>query len=276
MNESIENKILELIKRATTKLPREVEALLREARSRETSEVAGLQLENILENVSLARKLKLPMCQDTGLPIFYVTLGKKHKREEIERAIRRAVKRATAISLLRPNVVDCISRENAGSNLGESVPIINWEFSEKKYAEIFFLPKGSGAENVSALKTLKPADGIEGVKNFVLETVRSAGGKPCPPTILGIGMGGSFDLAAKLAKRALLRPLSSCNKDKRIAALEKWLLREVNAIGIGAMGLGGSTTCLKVSIEVAACHTASLPVAVNIQCWAHRYARTRI
>jgi fumarate hydratase subunit alpha len=123
---------------------------------------------------------------------------------------------------------------------------------------------------------LKPAEGLEGLKNFILETVKRAGGKPCPPTIIGVGIGGSFDLSVLLAKKALLRPLKSYNPREDIARLEKELLEEVNKLGIGPMGLGGSTTALKVNIEYASCHTASLPVAINIQCWAHRYARGRI
>lgn len=273
---SIESKILELIKKATAELPREVVVSLKEAYARERNEIAKLQLKNILDNASLARRLELPMCQDTGLPIFYVALGKNHNRAEIERAICSAVKKATKLSLLRSNVVDCLSRENIGNNLGSGVPIIDWELSDKKTTEIIFLPKGSGAENMSALKMLKPGEGMEGVKNFVLEAVKSAGGKPCPPVILGVGIGGSFELAAKLAKHALLRPLNSHNKSKKIANMEKELLKEVNSLGIGPMGLGGATTCLKVNIEAAPCHTASLPVAVNFQCWAHRYAKMKI
>ncbi len=269
----MKEQIVELIRRAHTRLPEEVVSALKAAYKREDSRIARLQLRNILTNIKLARKLDAPICQDTGLPIFYVYLAKNASRKAVEKAIIGGVKEATEKVPLRKNVVDPLTRKNSGNNVGESIPLINWRFSNSGTAEVLYFPKGAGSENCSAAKMLKPSEGLQGIKEFVLETVKSAGGKPCPPTIVGVGIGGSLDLSAGLAKEALLRPLNSYNKRKDIAKLEKELLEEINRLGIGPMGLGGKTTSLKVNIEYAACHTASLPVAVNIECWAHRYAR---
>jgi fumarate hydratase subunit alpha len=268
--------IVELIRKAVIDLPKDVEEALKKAYESEDSEIAKLQLKNILDNVELARRLQLPICQDTGLPIFYVKLGKGVDYNKIEKAIIEGLKEATMVIPLRPNVVDPLSRKNTGDNTGKGMPHIEWKRSDEKSTEIIYLPKGAGSENMSAQQMIKPAEGLKGVKSFVLDTVRKAGGKPCPPTIIGIGIGGSFDISAKLAKEALLRPLDSYNPLKEIADLEKELLEEINQTGIGPMGLGGKTTSLKVNVEHASCHTASLPVAVNIQCWAHRYAKLRI
>lgn len=269
----MKEQIIELIRRVHTQLPRDVVSALRAAYRREDSEIARLQLRNILENIKLAKKFNVPLCQDTGLPIFYVYLGKNADRKAIERAIIDGVKEATEKVPLRQNVVDPITRKNSGNNTGEGIPLINWGFSNGAATEVLYLPKGAGSENCSAAKMLKPSEGLKGIKEFVLETVEGAGGRPCPPTIVGVAIGGSIDLAARLAKEALLRPVNSYNKRSDIARLERELLREINTLGIGPMGLGGRTTSLKVNIELAGCHTASLPVAVNIQCWAHRYAK---
>lgn len=272
----MKEQIVELIRRAHTQLPRDVVKALEGAYKREDDKIARLQLCNILENIKLAKKLGIPMCQDTGLPIFYVYLGKNADRKAIEKAIIQGVKEATKKVPLRQNVVNPLTRKNSGNNLGEGIPLINWRFSNRSATELLYLPKGAGSENCSAAKMLKPSEGLEGIKEFVLETVKSAGGKPCPPTIVGVGIGGSFDLAAGLAKEALLRPINSYSRRSDVAKLEKELLKEINDLGIGPMGFGGRTTSLKVNIELAGCHTASLPVAVNIQCWAHRYARAII
>lgn len=261
--------IVNLIKKAHTVLSSDVLKAIEAARRKESNRLASLQLKNILENAALAKRLKVPMCQDTGIPCFYVKLGKCADAKAVEKAITIATRKASAILPLRPNVVDPLNRKNTGST-GEKVPIINWEFAGGKKTEIIYFPKGAGSENMSAQIMLPPSKGVKGVKDFVVETVKSAGGNPCPPIIVGVGIGGSFDLSSKLAKQALLRPLDSSNKRKDIARLEKELLNAINKLGIGAMGVGGKTTCLKVSVEYASCHTASLPVAVNIECWAHR------
>ncbi len=263
--------IVELIKKAVVDLPEEVEKALKDAQEREEGEIAKLQLKNILDNVELARKQQTPMCQDTGLPLFFVELGNE-KKEDIEKAIVEGVKEATSSVPLRPNVVDPLSRENTGDNTGSGIPQIYWSASEDEHTYVTYMPKGAGSENASAQRMLKPT---ESIKDFVLSTVKDAGGKPCPPIIVGVGIGGAMDTSAMLAKKALLRPLDSRNSHEEYAKLEDELLDEINRLGIGPMGLGGKTTALNVSIEHAACHTASLPVAVNIQCWAHRYATMR-
>ncbi len=261
----------ELIKKAVTDLPEDVEQALKGALKREDSEIAKLQLKNILDNVRLAREQQLPMCQDTGLPIFFVDLGNE-KKEDVERAIIDGVEKATSDVPLRPNVVDPLSRKNTGNNIGRRMPQIHWGVSKDGHTYVTFMPKGAGSENASAQKMLNPT---ESIKDFVIETVRNAGGKPCPPIIVGVGIGGAMDTSAVLAKRALLRPLDVRNEQEEYAKLEDELLAEINRLGIGPMGLGGKTTALKVNIEYASCHTASLPVAVNIQCWAHRHATMR-
>jgi fumarate hydratase subunit alpha len=186
------------------------------------------------------------------------------------------VEKATELIPLRPNAVHPLTRKNPGTNIGERMPYINYKFSKDDYLEITVFPKGAGSENMSALAMLTPSQGIKGIKEFVLDTVVSAGGKPCPPIILGIGIGGSADISMKLAKESLLRPINERHKDDKIAALEEELLNALNLTGIGPMGLGGKTSVLGVSIEYAHCHTASFPVAINIQCWAARRATARI
>jgi fumarate hydratase subunit alpha len=263
--------VTELIKKAVTDLPEEVERALETAYNLEEGDTAKLQLKNILENIKLARESQRPMCQDTGLPLFFVELGNS-KKEGVEKAIVEGVREATNSVLLRPNVVDPLSRSNTGDNTGRGIPQIHWSTSDDGHTYVTYMPKGAGSENASAVKMLKPTGGV---KEFVIETVKKAGGKPCPPIIVGVGIGGAMDMSATLAKKALLRPLDSKNPDESYAKLEDELLKEINELGIGPMGLGGRTTALAVNIEHAACHTASLPVAVNIQCWAHRHHTMR-
>lgn len=263
--------IATLLKKAVTDLPQEVEEALKEAYGKEESVTARLQLKNILDNVKMARDKQIPMCQDTGLPLFFVRLGSE-KKEEIEKAIIDGMREATESIPLRPNVVDPLSRENTGDNTGEGIPKIYWDTSKDGHTYITYLPKGAGSENASTVKMLKPSGSV---KDFVIETVKKAGGKPCPPIIVGAGIGGTMDVSASLAKKALLRPLDSRNKNDEYAKLEDELLKEINELGTGPMGLGGKTTALAVNIEYASCHTASLPVAVNIQCWAHRHHTMR-
>ncbi|MEE8400724.1 MAG: fumarate hydratase [Candidatus Hydrothermarchaeaceae archaeon] len=264
--------IADLIKKAVVDLPMEVENGLREALEGEESKIAKLQLRNILENVRLARELKSPLCQDTGLPIFFVRLGNA-QRDDIKKIITEGIRDATRKVPLRPNVVDPLSRKNTGDNTGARIPEIHWDVSSDNHTYVTYMPKGAGSENASSQKMLKPT---QSVTNFVLDTVKKAGGSPCPPILMGIGIGGTMDSSAYLAKKALLRPMDSKNSNEDYQKLEDELLKEINNLGIGPMGLGGRTTALKVNIEYAACHTASLPVAVNIQCWAHRYATMRM
>ena len=274
-NELIKNTTIELLRKAVTKLPEDVEEVLKKAYENEVDEVPKMQLKAILDNMELAEDTCTPMCQDTGIHVFYVNVGNVPVKN-IEEAIRTGVEEATELIPLRPNAVHPLTRKNPGTNIGERMPYINYKFSKNDYLEITVFPKGAGSENMSALAMLTPSQGIKGIKEFVLDTVVSAGGKPCPPIILGIGIGGSADIAMKLAKESLLRPIDERHKDDKIAALEEELLNALNLTGIGPMGLGGKTSVLGVSIEYAHCHTASFPVAINIQCWAARRATARI
>ena len=207
------------------------------------------------------------MCQDTGIMIFFVELGTEfHPGFDLEVAIREAVILATAEIPLRPNAVNPLTRQNSGDNTGVGIPDINWKLVPGNQLKITAAPKGAGSENMSVLHMFNPKE-IKNIPNFVLETVVNAGGMSCPPLTIGVGIGGSFDAAARLAKEALLEPL-----DTPMNNLEREILEAVNALGIGCMGLGGSTTALAVHVKAAYCHTASLPVAINIQCWANRHA----
>jgi fumarate hydratase subunit alpha len=266
---------ISLLKNAVTVLPSDIKEGLRGAYEVEEESVPKMQLRNILDNIELAESSSIPMCQDTGIQIFYITFGKNMK-VNVENAVREGVKDATKAVPLRPNAVHPISRHNPGDNTGLKMPYINYRFSDEDYMEIAVMPKGAGSENMSALKMLNPSQGLKGIKEFVLDTVISAGGKPCPPTILGMGIGGSADISMKLAKQALLRPIDSHHSEPQIAELENQLKEAINSLGIGPMGLGGKTTVLSVNIEYAYCHTASLPVAINLQCWAARKAVARI
>lgn len=265
--ETFTRSIADLLRKAEIELPDDVVEALRKAESREESPVAKSQLQAILKNIELAKNHAVPMCQDTGIIIFFAELGTEFQPGfDLGAAIREAVVLATAEIPLRPNAVDPLSRKNSGDNTGAGIPDINWKFVPGKQLKITVAPKGAGSENMSALKMMNPTE-VGNIKNFVLETVVNAGGMPCPPLTLGVGIGGSFDKAARLAKEALLEPL-----DAPMSEFEKEILDAVNALGIGCMGLGGSTTALAVHVKTAYCHTASLPVAVNIQCWANRHA----
>ncbi|MDD3247262.1 MAG: fumarate hydratase [Methanosarcina sp.] len=259
--------IADLLRKAEIELPDDVIEALRKTETREEKPVAKSQLRAILKNIELAKNHGVPMCQDTGIMIFFAELGTEFQSGfDLEAAIREAVVLATAEIPLRPNAVNPLTRKNSGDNTGIGIPDIHWKLVPGKQLKITVAPKGAGSENMSALKMMNPTE-TGSIKNFVLETVVSAGGMPCPPLTLGVGIGGSFDKAARLAKEALLEPL-----DTPMNKFEKEILDAVNALGIGCMGLGGSTTALAVHVKTAHCHTASLPVAINIQCWANRHA----
>ncbi|MDY6964349.1 MAG: fumarate hydratase [Halobacteriota archaeon] len=266
---------IQLLKKASTGLPSDIKDALQKGYEREEDDVPRMQLQAILDNIAIADEKSLPMCQDTGIHIFYVSLG-RGEAQNVEEAIRKGVMEATKIVPLRPNAVDPLTRENPGTNVGVRMPFINYKITDKEYMEICAFPKGAGSENMSALVMLPPSMGISGIKEFALNTVVNAGGKPCPPIIMGMGIGGSADISMKLAKEALLRPIDKRHADKDVATLEGELLDALNDTGIGPMGMGGKTTLLGVNIEKAYCHTASLPVAINIQCWAARRASARL
>jgi fumarate hydratase subunit alpha len=272
-DELIEEVTVRLLKTAATTLPTDVLEALERARQTETDQVAKVQLETILKNVELGEMHMLPMCQDTGLPLFYIS---GHCDEAIIPAIRRGVERATMTIPLRPNVVDPITRMNSGNNLGDMMPLIHFEPADHEHTDITLMMKGAGSENMSALRMLTPTQGIKGIKEFILDTVVTAGGKPCPPVIVGVGVGGTADLACHLAKKALLRPINRRSENDSLRHIEIEMTEALNRTGIGPMGLGGRSTVLGVNIESASCHTASLPVAVSLQCWAARRASARI
>ena len=267
----IEDTICSLYRDSVIELPKDVKNALKDAYANENDETARLNLKAIIDNIEAAHENSIPMCQDTGLPIVFVKLGDVTV-ENLYQGIRNGVEKATITVPLRPNVVDPFTRENTSTNTGKGIPLVDVEVVEGDYLELTIFPKGFGSENNNALKMALPGEGIEGVKKFVLETVLAAGGKPCPPTRIGVGIGGSSDYALKLAKKALLRDVNSKNSDKRLAELEEELLKSVNSTGIGPMGLGGKTTALDVKVELADTHTAGLPIGVCIQCWAARHA----
>ena len=269
----LEENLISLIKKSVTELPRDVVDALEYAYSRETSKIAKVQLKTILENIKIASKSEHPICQDTGTPIFFVDVGYEFPfKKEIEPAILKAVERATENIPLRANAVDPFTGKNTGTNIGNHIPWIDWSLVKGNSCKITVFPKGGGSENGSALKMFNPTVDLDEIKKFIVEHVIEMGGKVCPPTVVGIGIGGGSDIALKLAKKSLLRPIGNRNKNKTIAKLEIDLLEEINDTGIGPMGLGGDTTALDVHIEVAHRHPASFPVGIAMQCWANRRA----
>lgn len=264
---------MELIRRGVTELPPDVVKALGLARRREKG-IARRQLDAILRNVELAERLERPLCQDTGVPIFFVWC--RRFDAEIERALIAGVREATRSVPLRPSVVHPLTRRNEGYNLARGVPEIHWILSDSGDIEISYMPKGAGSENTSSYFNLPPLDPERALRRAVIEAVLQAGGTPCPPTIIGVGIGSTMSRAGLLAKKSHLRPVGHRHDDGVIARLERRLLKDVNSLGIGPMGLGGRTTALDVHIEYAGCHTASLPVAINLQCWAARTSYVRI
>jgi len=268
---TLEDAIVEAIRLAVVILPEDTVNALKKAYEREENPIAKAQLENILETIELGKNYSLPICQDTGTITFFVEAGVENPYiKGLKEILINATKKATEEVPLRPNSVDLLTNKNSGDNTGRFVPIIHWELIEGDSIKIYVFPKGGGSENCSALRMLIPSEGLEGIKKFVVETVAKAGGKPCPPIIVGVGIGGGANFALTLAKKALLRPLGVRHENEKIAKLEEELLEIINSLGIGPMGLGGKTTTLDVKIEYAHRHPASLPVGVVIQCWANR------
>lgn len=273
----VENVAIKLLQLAVTELPQDVKEALQNAYRREESEAGKTQLKAILNNIELAEKTCTPMCQDTGVIIFYLKAGAQVKGlDKIEEALRNATKRATKEVPLRPNAVNPFTQKNTGDNTGRFIPFIHWEIVPGNDIEITVFPKGGGCENVCALGMLRPGEGVKGLKKFVVDTIIKAGAKPCPPNIIGVAVGGGADIAMKLAKETLLRPLNQSNPDPELAKLEKELYEAANSTGIGPMGLGGKFTVLGVHVEYAERHPASYPAAVAVQCWAARKASARI
>lgn len=274
--DDVKNGIVQLIRKAETELPEDVIISLKKAYGVE-EDIAKTQIGAILENIKLARETKRPMCQDTGIQTFFVEVGVDFPYiNKLKDLIFEAVKKATMEIPLRPNTVHPLTNENHKDNVGEHIPYITWDFVVGDEVTITAFPKGGGSENMSKLGMLKPGVGIEGVKDFVVQEMIKAAGYPCPPTIVGVGIGGGADLSLKLGKKALLRPVGVRNKNKTIATIEEELIERINDSGIGPMGLGGKTTVLDVHIEIAHRHPASLPVGIAVQCWADRRAKMTI
>jgi fumarate hydratase subunit alpha len=262
-----------LYQEANFALPADVVALLHEALSREESPLGREVLETLLQNAEIAARERVPLCQDTGLAVVFAEVGQEvnFTGGSLAVAVDAGVAEAVATGFLRASVVSspCFDRVNTGDN---TPALLHTELVAGDAVNITVLPKGAGSENMSRVKMLKPADGVAGLIDFVVETVELAGGNPCPPIFLGIGVGGTIDRAALLSKKALLRPAGAANPDARLARLEAEILDRVNALGIGPGGFGGTMTCLGVALEEYPCHIASLPVAVNIQCNSARLA----
>ena len=270
VNEIIKT-VKELSIEANYYLPNDVKEAIEKAEKNEKWPIANNILNKILENSQIASAEKMPICQDTGMACVFIDIGQDVHITggSLEEAINEGVRQGYAEGFLRKSVVkDPLHRVNTNDN---TPALIYDNMVPGDQVKITVTPKGFGSENMSRIAMLKPSDGLEGVKNFVLETVRMAGPNPCPPIVIGIGIGGSFDKAAYLAKKALIRPVNENNTDEFYGNLEKELLEEVNKIGIGPQGFGGKTTALALNIETYPTHIAGLPVAVNINCHATRH-----
>ena len=269
--EEITAAVARLCIEANTRLPASVEAALRAAREAETWPGARDILSDLCANLDIARETALPICQDTGLVTVFAEVGQDaHIAGDFESAVQEGVRRGYAEGYLRKSVVgDPLRRVNTGDN---TPAIISVRLVPGERVRLTVSPKGAGSENMCRVRMLTPSMGEAGVRDFVLETVRSAGGNPCPPIVVGVGIGGGFDSVARLARRALLRPLGSENADGYYAEMERSLLAAINAGGIGPQGLGGATTALAVMVEAAPTHIAMLPCAVCICCHADRHA----
>ncbi len=256
-------------------LPRDVRERFTQCAATEESPAAREVFRQLTENYMLAEETGLPLCQDTGLAIFFVDVGEDLRVEgmNIREAINEGVRKGYAEGFLRKSACDPFTRANTGDN---TPAIIHFDIVPGDKLKIAFMAKGGGSENMSRVTMLSPAQGWAGIRKFVIERVAEAGPNPCPPTVVGIGVGGTFDFAPILAKKALLRKLDDVNPDPKLAAMEDELLEALNRLGIGPMGLGGKTTCLGVKIAVSPCHIASLPLAVNIQCHSSRHQEVEI
>jgi fumarate hydratase subunit alpha len=252
-------------------LGKDVEDALRKAYEKEESPVGKATLSQILENVEISKQGEFPMCQDTGTAVVFVDMGDQIciKDGNLFEAINEGVRQGYKDGYLRKSILsDPIERKNTGDN---TPSVIHLDIVKGDKLKIVVAPKGGGSENMSEVKMMAPADGVEGVKNFVLDMVKRAGSNPCPPVIVGVGIGGSFEKCAEMAKRALLRPIGSKHPNPFYANLEAELLEKVNKLGIGPQGFGGTQTALAVHVETHPCHIASFPAAVNINCHVARH-----
>jgi len=251
-------------------LPRDVVDAFKSAQAGEETAVAKEIYRQLLENSALAEETGLPLCQDTGLAVLFVEMGEDARVDGmgLKAAITEGVRKGYAEGYLRKSACDPLTRKNTGDN---TPAIIHLDLVPGDQLKIWYMAKGGGSENMSRVTMLSPAQGWAGIKQFVVQRVAEAGPNPCPPILLGIGVGGTFERSAILSKKALLRRLDDTHPDANLAAMEAELLAEVNALGIGPMGLGGKSTCLAVKIAMEPCHLASLPLAVNVQCHSARH-----
>ena len=274
--QAVEDAAKELYIRALKVLPPDIKQGFERLLDGETGRTARSVLGTMVQNIAVAEQTDNLLCQDTGIPIYNLRIGRGVAVDgfALQQAIRRGCERATREYPLRSSVVHPLTRRNEHSSCGIEVPVIHIDFSDKPDTlEIEMVPKGSGSENNSFLKMAIPAEGIDAIKTFVVDCVLAAGGKTCPPTIVGVGLGGTSDLAVALAKRAATRALGTRCADADGAALEVQLSAAVNQLGIGPQGLGGDATAFAVHIELAATHITMNPIAVNMQCHSARRAR---
>jgi fumarate hydratase subunit alpha len=269
----VKEKVKQAVQEANFVIDKDLKALVKGCYPAEESPAGQEILGQILKNADIAAEEMLALCQDTGLAVFFVEMGEKVKLEydgfkSLHDAITQGTVEGYKEGYLRKSVCDPLSRKNSGDN----TPVfIHWEVVAGDALAITFMAKGGGSENMSALKMMPPSAGAKGIEDFVVDTVSKAGPNPCPPTVVGVGIGGNFDTSALLAKKALLRkPVGSPHPDPVYAEMEKRILERINKLGIGPMGLGGRTTSLAVHIVSHPCHIASFPVAVNINCHSHR------
>ena len=270
----VEEVARELYLRALKILPPDVKQGFARLAASETDATARKVLGTMITNIRVAEETENLLCQDTGIPIYNVTIGRgvEIAGTELQSAIRRGCARATREHPLRSSVVHPITRKNEHTSCGPGVPPIHVDFCDEERLVIEMVPKGSGSENNSWLKMAIPAEGVNAIKTFVIDCVLDAGGKTCPPTIIGVGIGGTSDLCMALAKRAATRALGTSCPDPEGVALEKSLTEAVNSLGVGPQGLGGDSTAFAVHIEIAATHITMNPVAVNMQCHSARRA----
>jgi tartrate/fumarate subfamily iron-sulfur-dependent hydro-lyase alpha chain len=276
--QQVEEAAKELYIRALKQLPPDVKQGFDALAKRETDAGAKRMLATMIRNISVAEETENLLCQDTGIPIYNVWIGRGVQVDGVglKEAIRKGCERATREHPLRSSVVHPITRVNEHSSCGRGVPVIHVDFSERETLEMEMVPKGSGSENNSWLRMAVPAEGLDAIKTFVVDCVLEAGGKTCPPTIVGVGVGGTADLCVHLAKIAATRPLGSQCADPEGAKLEHALTEAVNVLGVGPQGLGGDSTSFAVHVETAATHITMNPVAVNMQCHSARRARATL
>ncbi len=271
----VRDTIKDMVQKANFELQDDVLDVIKEMEKKEESPAGGEVFKQILENARIAGEEKLGLCQDTGLAVFFVEIGEdvQLQKDDGLGSLREAITEGTRLGYqegyLRKSVVeDPIRRKNTGDN---TPAYIHWELIPGEVFKVTFIAKGGGAENMSAIRMFAPAAGLEGIEDFVVETADKGGSNPCPPIVVGVGVGGNFEYSALLAKKALLRrPLGSHNPDPFYADMEKRLLERINKLGIGPQGMGGRITALAVHVEAYPCHIASMPAAVNIQCHSHR------